>query len=134
MKFKKYFIALLLCATILICLSTTALAADTAQTDLPVIPQATGRFSMEVPANKLSVSSSMLPLQRDEVVTINASYTPASASVDFGLVDEDGTFYYLSGSNGSINRGMIISEAGNYYFAVRNNSNGTINVSGYVNY
>lgn len=73
-------------------------------------------------------------LAAGERVTINASYFPTDAKVDFGLVDSDGIFHYVSVSNGTINQTIRISEQGNYTFAIRNNSSYTVNVSGFVNY
>ena len=69
-----------------------------------------------------------------ETITITASYAPASASMDFGLIDSDGVFYSVPGSNGSINQTIRIDLRGTYTFAVRNNSNYTVSVSGFVNY
>ena len=62
------------------------------------------------------------------------SYTPASASMDFGLIDSDGTFYPVRANNGSINQTIRIDLRENYTFAIRNNSNYTVNVFGFVNY
>lgn len=61
-------------------------------------------------------------------------YTPASASMDFGLIDSDGTFYPVRANNGSINQTIRIDLRGNYTFAIRNNSSYTVNVFGFVNY
>ena len=69
-----------------------------------------------------------------ESVTINASYLPKTASVDFGLVDSDGIFHFVNVTGGSIDKTIRIKESGNYTFAVRNNSSSTIEVSGFVNY
>lgn len=75
-----------------------------------------------------------LHLEYGETVTITASYSPASASVDFGLIDSDGVFYPVRGSNGSINQTIRIDLRGTYTFAVRNNSSYKVSVSGFVNY
>ena len=73
-------------------------------------------------------------LMTGETVTIKASYAPFDASVDFGLVDEDGTFYYFNVTTGNIDKTIIISKSGNYTLQIRNNSTGEIEVSGFVNY
>ena len=67
-------------------------------------------------------------------MTIEANYSPWSASVDFGLIAPDGLFYPVRGQNGSINKTIEIVERGNYIFAIRNNSSVEISVSGYVKY
>lgn len=79
-------------------------------------------------------ASSSFPMEYGETVTITASYSPASASMDFGLIDSEGTFYPVRASDGSINQTIRIDLRGNYTFAVRNNSSYTVNVSGFVNY
>ena len=98
------------------------------------IARATGRFSMDVSANTIRKASSSFPLEVGEVVTIKASYSPFSANVDFGLIAPNGRFYYITITNGSIDRAIEVTERGNYTFAVRNNSSFEVNVSGYVNY
>ena len=72
-------------------------------------------------------------LEANETVTINASYSPSSASMDFGLVTSDGYFYYINVDNGNINKTIRVEERGNYMLAVRNNSDDTVSVVGYVN-
>ncbi len=98
------------------------------------ITRATGRFNMDVPAKTLVTASSSFPMEVGETITINASYSPASASMDFGFIAPDGLFYSVNVTGGSINRGIDVSQRGNYTFAVRNNSSNTVSVSGFVNY
>ena len=69
-----------------------------------------------------------------ETVTINATYSPSSANIDFGLVDKNGDFHYLKGKNGAFNEKIEIPENGTYTFAIRNNSDVAVDVTGYVNY
>lgn len=98
------------------------------------VTRATGSFNMEIAGGELVVADKELPLEAGETVTINASYSPLSASVDFGLIDSDGTYYYLTVTGGSINKTIEIEERGNYTLAVRNNSDNSVRVSGFVNY
>lgn len=98
------------------------------------VARATNRFSMTVSANKLKRADSSFSLSAGEVVTINASYTPASASVDFGLIDSDGVFHYINVKSGSINQGITVDKNGQYTLAVCNNSSSEIAVSGFVDY
>ena len=69
-----------------------------------------------------------------ETVTINATYSPSSADIDFGLIDKNGIFHYLKGENGAFNKKIEIPENGTYTFAVRNNSDVSVNVTGFVKY
>ena len=73
-------------------------------------------------------------LEAGETVTINCSYTPFNASVDFGLIIPDGNFRHANRTNGSINKEIKIYSRGSYRLAIRNNSGRTVYVSGYVNY
>lgn len=96
--------------------------------------RATGPFQMTVPAKTKALANSSLPLAAGETVTIKASYTPSSASMDFGLVAPDGTFYYFNVTSGRINKTIEVSENGDYILQVRNNSSGKVEVTGTVNY
>lgn len=98
------------------------------------VARATGQFSMDIPANTMVKASSSFPLEVGEVVTIKASYSPFSASVDFGLIAPDGLFYFINVTNGSIDQRIKVDQRGNYTLAVRNNSSQEISVSGFVNY
>ncbi len=96
--------------------------------------RASGSFNMTVPAKSTLKADKSFPLEAGETVTIKATYSPFSASVDFGLVDPDGIFHYLRGSNGTFDKTIKVDKRGNYLFAVRNNSSGSVSVSGFVNY
>ena len=99
-----------------------------------VIERASGRFSMDVYAHEVVSANTSFPLEADETVTINATYSPLTASVDFGLIAPDGLFYFVNGTNGSINRSIRVKERGYYTLTVRNNSDVDISVSGFVTY
>lgn len=95
---------------------------------------AIGRFSIDVPGNTTVKANGSFPLEVGEVVTIKATYSPFTASVDFGVIAPDGLFYGLNTTTGSFDKAIKVNQRGHYYFAVRNNSSETISVSGYVNY
>lgn len=71
-------------------------------------------------------------LQSGGVITINCSFSPLSASMDFGVIDTSGRFYFINGKEGSINRAIEISQAGTYQVVVRNNSSQAVRVVGFV--
>lgn len=98
------------------------------------IPFATNSFSMSIPAKTKSLANSSFSLMTGETVTIKASYAPFDASVDFGLVDSDGVFHYFNITDGSIDKTIQINKSGKYTLQVRNNSDGEVKVSGFVNY
>jgi len=85
---------------------------------------------MNIASGRTMLADTSFPLEVGETVTINASYSPGPASVDFGLVDDDGIFHSVNVTDGNIDYTIQITERGNYTFAVRNNSSTTIAVSG----
>lgn len=87
-----------------------------------------------VSASSHSISTEKIFLAERGIVTINCSYSPASASVDFGIIAPDGNFYFVNVSSGSINRSIQVKQSGNYAVAIRNNSANTIYVTGFVEY
>ena len=135
MGLKKYLCLLLACISIFSCVSVPAVAADIEGQATEITERrATGKFDFEISAKSMRKASTSFPMEYGETVTITASYSPASASVDFGLIDSDGLFYPVPGSNGSINQTIRIDLRGTYTFAVRNNSSYEVTVSGFVNY
>lgn len=128
MKFKKLVQMMLVCSVVLSCVCMGVGAVEATER------RATGKFSMDIAADTMVKANSSFPLEVGEVVTIKASYSPFSASVDFGVIAPDGFFYYVNVKDGSIDQGIEVEQPGHYTLAVRNNSSNRISVSGYVNY
>lgn len=103
-------------------------------TDSIITPFATRSFSMSIPAKAQVIANTSFPLAAWETVTIKASYSPFSASVDFGLVDSDGVFHYFNVTDGSVDKTIQVNESGDYKLQIRNNSSAEVKVSGFVNY
>lgn len=110
-------------------LSYNAPAAETIS-----ITRATGSFSVEVKPYERAKGDTNLPMEAGETVRIRATYSPEDASVDFGLVDPDGIFHYLSAEDGVFDKTFEIPERGNYRLGIKNNSSQTVSVSGFVRY
>lgn len=135
MKLKRIFCVVLVSVITVCCFNMNVAAAGQGNPGVETLSvYASGRFNMDVPGNSTAKSSSSLPLEVGEVVTIKATYSPFSASVDFGLIAPDGYFYSMNADDGVFDEAIEVSQRGYYYFAVRNNSSETINVSGYINY
>lgn len=140
MRLKKTICMVLACMLIVGTISVPASAAETESTGSEkgamqlAISRASGSFSMSIPAKSKVLADSSFPMEAGETVTINASYSPLDASVDFGLVDSNGVFHYFNTTNGSIDKTIRIKESGNYTLQVRNNSSTEVKVSGFVNY
>lgn len=152
MKIKKTLVCLLLLVLMICCSTQTVFAGEEnlmiqigdlnrekiSQIELYdeiVATRATASFDVDISAGSMAgMRDTLFTLEAGETVTINASYSPFSASVDFGLIAPDGYFYYINVKNGSINKTIRVDERGNYMLAVRNNSDDTVSVVGYVNY
>lgn len=140
MRLRNTICMVLACMLIVGTISVPANAAETESTSLEMgtiqlsISRASGSFSMTIPAKSKALANSSFPMEAGETVTINASYSPLDASMDFGLVDSDGVFHYFKVTDGSINKTIRIEESGNYTLQVRNNSSTEVKVSGFVNY
>ena len=82
MWMRKQLSLALACALALSCLWVSAGAAEvvTPEPEL-VVTRATGRFSDDIPANTAIQTSTKLPLERGEVVTIRAAEGEARAKV-----------------------------------------------------
>ena len=135
MKVKRLMSVLLACAMLVCSIGVYAGAVGSEEDGAGVsIQRASGRFSMDIPADTLAKTNRTFSLKAGETITINASYSPSSASVDFGYLDPDGLFHYVTATGGSVNYTFEVEERGSYTLAIRNNSSRTVSVSGYVNY
>lgn len=115
---------------IMICLVTDAGAIDNQERlpstfDEPVVAsimRATGSFSVDVKPYTKAKGNTDFPMEAGESVRIRATYSPEDASIDFGLVDPDGIFHYLSAESGVFDETFEIPERGNYRLGIKNNS------------
>lgn len=135
MRLKKFLYMVFCCVIAISCFGLNVKAISTEiNTVYSSIERASGRFSMDIPGNTIAVTDSDFPLEVGETVTINAAYSPRSASVDFGLIAPDGLFYPFRAENGSFNKTIEVDQRGYYHLAVRNNSGNAVVVSGFVTY
>lgn len=140
MRMKRIFCIALVCLLIICSFSIQVGAIEAETTTLKdvknnvVVPFATESYSINVPAKTKLSANTNFPLAAGETVTIKASYSPFSSSVDFGLIAPNGTYYYFNITNGSIDKTIQVSESGDYIFQIRNNSETEVRVGGFVNY
>ena len=135
MRMKRFFCMVLACIAVVGCLSMNAGAVEVMEQEISVgITRSTRRFSMDIPGETLLTDETDFSLEIGETIMISATYTPRSASVDFGFIAPDGLFYSVSGKNGSVDQTIQVSQRGDYTLAIRNNSSNTVSVSGFVNY
>lgn len=135
MRMKRFFCMVLACAAVIGCLSMSAKAVEAMEQEISVaITRSTRQFNVNIPGDTLLTDEADFSLEIGETITISATYTPRSASVDFGFIAPDGLFYSVSGKNGSVDKTIQVSQRGDYTLAIRNNSSNTVSVSGFVNY
>lgn len=139
MKLRKMFNMVLVCMLI-ISLATPAHAIEVnnfALQSVPtstIVPYASNSFTLNISAKTELSSDSSFSLSAGDKVTIQASYSPTSASVDFGLVAPSGTYYYFRATGGNISKTMEIPENGSYTLKIRNNASTSVKVTGFVKY
>ena len=96
--------------------------------------RATNRVNVTTESHTTATIGTSLSMVADETITINCTYSPRTADVDFGLITPRGTFVFVEGEDGNCNQTIQVSQTGDYYFAVRNNSSDDVEVLGYVYY
>ncbi len=152
---KRLFYTFLACALVIVNLCVTVDAQDICDDDIlclaemehelidistldvlkeSMIGRSTKSINGTVAAYSHSISTEKIFLTERGIITINCSYSPSSASVDFGVIAPDGYFYFLNVEGGSINQSIKVSQGGRYAVAIRNNSSNTINVAGFADY
>lgn len=96
MRLNRFFCLVATLITMVSCFSEKAVAASYMESGAETrAVYASGRFDLDVPGETTVKAKSSFPLEIGEVVTIKATYSPFSASVDFGLIAPDGLFYSL---------------------------------------
>ena len=95
---------------------------------------ATNQFNWSIASGVTKKSSTALSLEVNEVVTINATFSPTNSSVDFGLIAPDGSFYYSRTTGGNFKKSIQVDQTGKYYLAIRNNSSDPVRVMGFIYY
>lgn len=155
MKMKRLMCALLACSSILGGIISAAQAVEAPnetvvrledltweRIDLSTVehyqaepmPLTTDKLDQSVPGNSIGFVTTFIDLSVNDLVTFDCSYSPSSASMDFGVIASSGQFYYINVKGGSISQAIRINQAGSYAVAIRNNSSQTVRVVGFVDY
>lgn len=152
MKIKRLICMLLVCATMICGSFTPAGAVQAPAGDIiwmedmewDLLDPSTVIYDGTAPLTTGSVNTDIYPfstkaisqisLKSGDALTFNCSYSPSSASMDFGVIASSGQFYYVNVKGGSINQAIRISQTGSYAVAIRNNSSQTVRVVGFVDY
>lgn len=134
---RKRLWLLLACVLSIHCLSVTAIAAANLEEEICNVKsemRATNTFTVEIKAYDNANAKTAFPMEAGETVRIWGTYTPADASVDFGLIDESGIFHFLNTKTGVFDATFEISVRGQYRLGMRNNSNNAVKISGFIRY
>lgn len=100
----------------------------------PIESKATNSVDITVKAGSIVYADESFSMEVGETITISCLYSPTYASVDFGLLAPDGSFYYQNATDGNIDETVQISKQGKYTFVMRNNSSVDVRVVGFINY
>jgi len=99
-----------------------------------VIYRASGRVNYSISAKSIIYLGDDFYLDKNETISYDCTYTPKSASIDFGYVAPDGLFYSINSTSGSINISIQVDQTGQYTLAIRNNASYAVTVTGTVKY
>lgn len=133
MRLRKLLASVLICTLIFSCSTMFAGAAEVSS-EAVVSPRITISLNHEISANTIVPVNDWFYLRSGDTIKYDCTYTPKSASVDFGCIDADGVFYYLNCTSGSISKSIEANQRGQYMLAIRNNSSRSIIVTGSVKY
>ena len=155
MKMKRLMCALLACSSILGGIISAAQAVEAPnetvvrledltweRIDLSTVehcaagpmPLATGQIDQSISGKTIIYVTNLIDFNADDTVSFNCSYSPSSASMDFGVIASSGQFYYINVKGGSINQTIGINQAGSYAMAIRNRSSQTVRVVGFLEF
>lgn len=155
MKMKRFLCALLVCAVAISFLPTPAKATEAADMEVirlenlewewvnlnavehweaDIALQTTNSINRAVFEHSIGSVVPSRIFEAGNVITFNCSYSPSSASMDFGVIDSTGRFYFINVKGGSICQTIQISQRNSYTVAIRNNSSQTVRVVGFVEY
>lgn len=84
------------------------------------------------PAKLISPITQPFSAAKGDTIKYDCTYTPKSASVDFGFIAPDGLFYSLNSTSGSINKSIEVSQTGQFTLAI--NESYAVTVTGTVKY
>jgi hypothetical protein len=130
----KRFWGILLVCVLTFCCTIFPVSAVEAFENSPTMSRASGRLDYSLAANSTIYLGDDFYLEKGEIVSYNCTYTPKSASVDFGFIAPDGLFYSLNSTSGSINKSIEVSQTGQFTLAIRNNESYAVTVTGTVRY
>lgn len=132
---KRFGIVLLSCVLMLSSAVMSVSAAELPNNgDGAVVMRAAGRLDYSIPAKTLVPINVEFSLAKGDTIEYDCTYTPKSASVDFGYIAPNGLFYSINCTSGSFNKSFKVNQTGQYTLAIRNNASYAVTVTGTVRY
>lgn len=131
---RKKFVATFLSCMLLFSWSLVPAGAAEIPGSHIVMPRVAGSLNNSFPAKLISPITQPFSAAKGDTISYDCTYTPKSASMDFGYIDSDNVFHYLNYTNGSINQSFKFSRTGQYTLAIRNNASYAVTVTGTVKY
>ena len=86
------------------------------------------------PAKLISPITQPFSAAKGDTIKYDCTYTPKSASMDFGYIAPNGLFYSIKCTSGSINKSIEVGQTGQFTLAIRNNGDYVVTVTGTVRY
>ncbi|WP_147382236.1 hypothetical protein [Pseudoflavonifractor sp. AF19-9AC] len=133
MKKKQLWAFLLASILTLGCMAAPMSAVHTPDDDTFIL-RVSGRIDQSIPAKSTVTTAEGFYLAAGDTISYNCTYTPKSASVDFGFIAPNGLFYSIKCTSGSVNESIEVNQTGQYTLAIRNNASYTVTVTGTVKY
>lgn len=130
---KRLASAILACALLFSCALVPAVAAEAPSVQV-IMPRVSGSIDCKISAKSYAYMGDPFNLSAGDVIKYDCTYTPKSASVDFGVIAPDGLFYALKCTSGSIDKSLKVDQLGQYQLVIRNNESYAVTVTGTVKY
>ncbi len=129
---KRLSSAILACMLLFSCSLVPTMAVEAPASQI-VMPRAAGRLDYTLSPGITLVGQEFF-LEVGDTIKYTCTYTPKSASVDFGVIAPDGLFHFLNSTSGSIDKSFSVGLLGQYQLAIRNNASSAVTVTGTVKY
>ena len=115
-------------------LAQNAYASMTLENDDVTLMYVNKRFNINVDSGKKYKLTEFVELPAASLVLFQATYTPVSSNVRFGIMTPEGEAYLFSADNGKISGSIRVTTGGKYCLIIWNTSNVKVNIQGYCSY